>query len=339
MGGSPITSARAARCWWRSARNSRRRRACSARRWATSCRRARPTGSSKQAFRPQVTDVGRRHPVTSGSAGRTALRRRRSRNRCRSSQADLGPLVPRSSKATPNGGTTLMTGPDGEPLLIVDRVGEGRVAQLMSDQIWLWARGFEGGGPQAELLRRLAHWLMKEPELEEEHLEARIADGRLSVRRRSLVGEAGGGARSPIPPARRRRCGSKPAPTASPAARCAATQAGLWRVERRDAHRARRRRPAQSARVHRSAGDARPLARRWSRPPAAASPGSADGLPDAAARGAAADAAAGHGWLGVQRNQAHAVTGAGGGTAAAGSPAAGRRPWAVSAGAWWREGR
>ena len=40
------------------------------------------------------------------------------------------------------------------------------VAQLMSDQIWLWARGFEGGGPQAELLRRLAHWLMQEPEAE-----------------------------------------------------------------------------------------------------------------------------------------------------------------------------
>ena len=34
----------------------------------------------------------------------------------------------------------------GRPLLAVDRVGEGRVAQLMSDHIWLWARGFDGGG-------------------------------------------------------------------------------------------------------------------------------------------------------------------------------------------------
>ena len=44
---------------------------------------------------------------------------------------------------------------------------------LLSDQGWLWARGFEGGGPQTELLRRLAHWLMKEPDLEEEALSGR----------------------------------------------------------------------------------------------------------------------------------------------------------------------
>ena len=58
---------------------------------------------------------------------------------------------------------------------MLDRVGKGRVAQLLSDQMWLWARGFEGGGPQAELLRRLAYWLMKEPDLEENDLRA---DGR-----------------------------------------------------------------------------------------------------------------------------------------------------------------
>ena len=67
-----------------------------------------------------------------------------------------------------------MSGADGRPLLVLDRVGEGRVAQLMSDQIWLWSRGFEGGGPQAELLRRLAHWLMKEPDLEENDLRAKV---------------------------------------------------------------------------------------------------------------------------------------------------------------------
>ena len=79
-----------------------------------------------------------------------------------------------------------MQGLDERPLLILDRVGKGRVAQLMSDHIWLWARGFEGGGPQAELLRRLAHWLMKEPDLEEEGLRGRIRDGRLVIERRSL---------------------------------------------------------------------------------------------------------------------------------------------------------
>ena len=70
-----------------------------------------------------------------------------------------------------------MSGADDKPLLVLDRVGKGRVAELLSDQGWLWARGFEGGGPEAELLRRLAHWLMKEPELEEERLTAAIAGG------------------------------------------------------------------------------------------------------------------------------------------------------------------
>ena len=79
-----------------------------------------------------------------------------------------------------------MTGDHGEPLLVLDRVGKGRVAQLLSDQMWLWARGFEGGGPQAELLRRLAYWLMKEPDLEENDLRAVIDGDRLDVTRQSL---------------------------------------------------------------------------------------------------------------------------------------------------------
>ena len=53
-------------------------------------------------------------------------------------------------------------------------MGEGRVAQFLSDQGWLWARGYDGGGPQMELLRRLAHWLMKEPELEENDLRVAV---------------------------------------------------------------------------------------------------------------------------------------------------------------------
>ena len=70
-----------------------------------------------------------------------------------------------------------MMGPEGRPLLVLAREGEGRIAVLGSDQAWLWSRGFEGGGPQLELLRRLAHWLMKEPELEEEVLRGTGEDG------------------------------------------------------------------------------------------------------------------------------------------------------------------
>ena len=81
-------------------------------------------------------------------------------------------------------------GPGDRPLLVLDRVQKGRVAQLLSDQIWLWARGFENGGPQAELLRRLAHWLMKEPELEEERLMAEVAGGELRITRQTMADKA-----------------------------------------------------------------------------------------------------------------------------------------------------
>src|SRR6202012_862084 len=89
-----------------------------------------------------------------------------------------------------NAGQTVMADGSGHPLLVLDRVGKGRVAELMSDQTWLWARGFEGGGPQAELLRRLAHWLMKEPELEEERLSASIANGQITIERRTMADTA-----------------------------------------------------------------------------------------------------------------------------------------------------
>ena len=80
----------------------------------------------------------------------------------------------------------LMSGAAERPLLVLQRVGEGRVAQLLSDHAWLWARGFEDGGPQGLLLRRLVHWLMQEPELEEEALRAHPEDEAIALERRSL---------------------------------------------------------------------------------------------------------------------------------------------------------
>ncbi len=132
----------------------------------------RPTGMViERAYKPAVTDLGRRHPVTenlSGAGGNWGAWLR---------QVDLRPA--RDSDV-------VMTGSNGAPLLMLDRVGDGRIAQLASDQIWLWSRGYDGGGPQAELLRRLAHWLMKEPELEEEMMEMTADGSTLLVRRRSL---------------------------------------------------------------------------------------------------------------------------------------------------------
>ncbi|WP_207456052.1 hypothetical protein [Azospirillum sp. SYSU D00513] len=136
---------------------------------------AEPTGETlDQPFRPKVTELGRRHPVTSGLPG---------------DRPDGEPSWGRwfhQVEVLPGEGSVVMEGAQGSPLLVLQRVGEGRVAQLASDQIWLWSRGFEGGGPQAELLRRLAHWLMKEPELEENDLRARVDGSRITVERRSL---------------------------------------------------------------------------------------------------------------------------------------------------------
>ena len=87
-------------------------------------------------------------------------------------------------------GDIVMAGPDNKPLMLLSRYGEGRVALMLSDQAWLWARGFDGGGPQTELLRRLAHWLMKEPELEEEALSGTQQGRNLVIERRTMADKA-----------------------------------------------------------------------------------------------------------------------------------------------------
>jgi hypothetical protein len=132
-----------------------------------------PTGEvTVEGFRPEVSDLGLLHPVTAGLTPGASARPWGRWFR----QVDID--APEAD--------VLMTGAGGRPLLVLDRVGEGRVAQLLSDQAWLWARGFEGGGPQAEIFRRTAHWLMKEPALEEESLSVEAEGGQLRIERRSL---------------------------------------------------------------------------------------------------------------------------------------------------------
>ena len=128
-------------------------------------------GALEQGFRPKVTITGRRHPVTA--------------NLTTSGDEKWGRWL-RQVPVRARSGAILMTGVGDTPLLALDRIGEGRVAQISSDHIWLWARRFEGGGPHAELVRRLAHWLMKEPELEEERLSVRVENANLLIERRSL---------------------------------------------------------------------------------------------------------------------------------------------------------
>jgi hypothetical protein len=136
----------------------------------------RPTGDViERGFKPAVTEMGDRHPVTADLPGHGGD----------GEEPKWGRWF-RQIGVEATRGQVLMSGADGRPLLILDRIGFGRVAQINSDHIWLWARGFEGGGPQAELLRRMAHWLMQEPDLEEESIAATVEDDKLKIVRRSV---------------------------------------------------------------------------------------------------------------------------------------------------------
>ncbi|MEM9549744.1 MAG: hypothetical protein AAGA05_01130 [Pseudomonadota bacterium] len=125
-------------------------------------------------YLPNVTDLGVRHPVTTDLPD----------------QDGWGAWL-RQVEVEPMSGDIVMTGSDDRPLLVLDRVGEGRVALLASDHAWLWSRGYDGGGPQLELLRRLAHWMMKEPELEEEALWAEATGQTMRIIRRTLEDTVG----------------------------------------------------------------------------------------------------------------------------------------------------
>ncbi|MGE3868037.1 MAG: hypothetical protein AB7F51_00840 [Pseudorhodoplanes sp.] len=137
---------------------------------------AEPLGSMTEGgFHARLSMLGKRHPVTralDGSAGEPPHWSRWFR------------LV---DARNPTSGSTVMEGPDGKPLLVLSREGEGRVALLLSDHIWLWARGFEGGGPHLDLLRRLSHWLMKQPDLEEEALRLSVRGRDLTVERQTMT--------------------------------------------------------------------------------------------------------------------------------------------------------
>ncbi|WP_018265346.1 membrane protein [Methylosinus sp. LW4] len=135
---------------------------------------ARPDGSLyERAFRAHVSKDGEKHPVTRGLEG------------ARSSPPAWGEWF-RQVDAEVVKGNSILTGANDKPLLVLSREGKGRVAALLTDQMWLWARGYEGGGPHVDLMRRLAHWLMKEPDLEEEALRASAHGHDIAIERQSL---------------------------------------------------------------------------------------------------------------------------------------------------------
>ena len=140
---------------------------------------ARPAGGARmRPFRPRLTKMGLRHPVTRGLSGAGGTEKDKPR---------WGRWLRIIPARAGEGAQVVMKGPSGEPLLVLARKGEGRIATLLSDHIWLWARGYDGGGPYVEIMRRLAHWLMKEPDLEEEALTGTASGNGLLVTRRTMA--------------------------------------------------------------------------------------------------------------------------------------------------------
>src|SRR6266403_3186433 len=135
---------------------------------------AEPVAVNEKPYYAHLSDAGKRHPVTRGLEGSTTEPPHWARF--------FRTVETRNATSAP-----VMTSADGKPLLLLSRYGEGRVALLLSDHIWLWARGYEGGGPHLDLLRRMSHWMMKQPDLEEEALRLSVRGRELLVQRQTMA--------------------------------------------------------------------------------------------------------------------------------------------------------
>ncbi len=281
----------------------------------------------ERGFRPAVTPSGRRHPVTSDfTLGED------------SAQPEWGRWF-RIIAATQISGEAVLEDAEHRPLLVLDRQGDGRVAMLLSDHSWLWSRGFEGGGPHGELFRRLSHWLMQEPELEEERLTAQSVDQEVRIARRTM-GDAPEPAQITAPDGTEFTAPFRPDGPGAFVADLPADQIGLYRVRSGDLTTTAAAGPINP----REFADLRPTSEPLDATLEATQGGAyfigeGDGvrMPQIR-RTRAGDVASGRGWLGLARNDAYIVR------------AQERRPLAPAllavaialtllAGAWAREGR
>ena len=241
-------------------------------------------------FQPVLSDLGKRHPVTAGL------------------EAEAGPdgwgRWFRQIEIEATAGDVLMEGAEGRALLVLAREGEGRVALLASDQIWLWGRGYDGGGPQLELLRRLAHWTMKEPELEEDVLSASASGAGLIIRRRTL-GDDPGPVRLTAPDGTEAQITLAPTAPGLWEGRAEGDDMGLYRLAQGDLQAVAALGPAAPREFEQTIASDAPLA-----PVLAATGGGAvrlsDGTPDIR-RVAEGRVAAGRGWIGITPRAAHQV--------------------------------
>ena len=178
---------------------------------------AEPSGEvTERPFQATLTEAGKRHPVTRALEGSDS-------NPPHWSQWFRLVDIKRAD------GTSVMQGPDGKPLLVLAHEGEGRVALLLSDHIWLWARGYQGGGPHLDLLRRLSHWLMKQPELEEEALRLIVKGRDITVQRQTMA-DSVNAVTLASPTGKTRTLNLQPVEPGVWRAAVTANELGLWRA-------------------------------------------------------------------------------------------------------------
>ena len=279
-------------------------------------------GVIEEAFSPLVTETGKRHPVTRGLEG----------------QESWGDWLRVVESRAASGDEVVMTGAGESPLVILSRQGEGRVAQMMSDQAWLWARGYDGGGPYVDLLRRTAHWLMREPDLEEEALRLVRRGENVLIERQTMAPD--------VPPV------TLTDPTgAETVLALAEDEPGLWRAEA----------PAQTLGLYRASDGAltavtnigplnpaefaRVVSTDAHLGPVAEATGGrvqralgADDVPRLTLLSETASRMSGNGWLGLRESRAYALTGVT--TVPLLSGLLGLALLlAALGGMWWREGR
>ncbi len=246
----------------------------------------------EEGFRPKITELGQRHPVTEGLEKDAP-------------EGGWGRWF-RQIEVEPVAGQVLMSGARDLPLLVLNRVDQGRVAVLASDQAWLWGRGYEGGGPQLELLRRLAHWMLKEPELEEETLTAEVKGEAMTVTRRTLAEEDPGPVTITAPDG---TVSELAMPLATPGRYEAVFQApvlGLYRLEQGDLTRViavGSATPREFVETIASGADLAPLAEATRGGVTRLEPGSPDIRTVAEGR-----VAVGRGWIGITPREAYLTT-------------------------------
>jgi len=256
---------------------------------------ARPDGEIvEQPFRASVSSEGERHPVTRGLPLNDG--------------APWGAWFRQIGAETVPGAVNVMSGVDNRPLLVLSRAGKGRVALLLSDQMWLWARGYDQGGPYLDLSRRLAHWLMKEPELEENALTAKVEHGALMVERRSTEAAPAGEAIVTDPEGGKSTLKLTPDRPGRATGSVSATTPGVWQVTdgtQQAFAAAGAANPLELADLRATATVLAPLIR--------ASGGSVHWLDPAGApalrRTEPGRETAGYSWIGMQRRHDHVVTG------------------------------